>query len=43
MCEAVGIKILNLKRTQIGNIKLENLPIGKYRYLSEKEIKELKN
>jgi len=41
MCEAAGINLLNLKRVQIGNIKLENLQSGKYRYLTEEEKKHM--
>ncbi|MCD8340182.1 MAG: rRNA pseudouridine synthase [Burkholderiales bacterium] len=32
MCEQVGLKVLQLKRVRIGNIRLANLPIGKWRY-----------
>lgn len=41
MCEAVGIKLTNLKRVQIANIKLGDLKTGKYRYLTESEIKKI--
>lgn len=41
MCESVNINLLNLKRVQVGNIKLENLQSGKYRYLTEEEIKHM--
>ena len=41
MCEANGRKIKQLTRVAIGNIKLGNLPLGKWRYLTEKEIKYL--
>ena len=41
MCEAVRINLTNLKRIQIGNIKLGNLQTGKYRYLSNEEIKSI--
>ena len=39
MCEAVRVNLTNLKRIQIGNINLGNLQTGKYRYLSDEEIK----
>lgn len=37
MCEAVGLKVLALKRTRIGRIKLGRLPVGKWRYLQNEE------
>lgn len=37
MCEAVKIKLLNLKRVQEGKLTLGTLQTGKYRYLTEKE------
>lgn len=33
MCEAVGLKVLGLKRTRIGKVNLGNLPPGQWRYL----------
>ncbi len=41
MCEAIGHKVLTLKRIQMGPIALDNLPQGKWRHLSDKEIKML--
>lgn len=38
MCDQVGLKVLALKRVRIGNIKLGKLPVGKWRYLSSREI-----
>ena len=38
MFEAIGHKVLSLKRVRIGNLSLGNLPIGKYRYLKQKEV-----
>lgn len=43
MCEAVGHKVLTLKRIAIGNIKLGNLALGEYRLLTHQEIIYLKN
>ena len=37
MCEAVGLKVLQLKRVRIGGINLGKLPIGNWRYLQENE------
>jgi 23S rRNA pseudouridine2604 synthase len=33
MCEAVGLKVLGLKRVRIGQVKLGDLPAGMWRYL----------
>ncbi|HEY0859151.1 MAG TPA: pseudouridine synthase [Albitalea sp.] len=33
MCEAVGLKVLGLKRVRIGNVMLGDLPPGQWRYL----------
>lgn len=38
MFETVRHKVLYLKRVRIGNLSLGNLPIGKYRYLTQKEV-----
>lgn len=37
MCELVGVKVTGLKRVRIGNVKLGDLPSGKWRYLREGE------
>jgi 23S rRNA pseudouridine2605 synthase len=39
--EAQGLKVTHLRRTQIGRIKLGDLPAGKWRTLTEPEIKSL--
>lgn len=39
MCESIGRKVLALHRSKIGNIGVKDLELGKWRYLSEKEIK----
>ena len=41
MCEAVGLKVLRLKRTEIAGVKLGMLPQGKWRDLNEKELRRL--
>lgn len=41
MCEALGYDVVALTRIRIMNIQLGNLAIGKWRYLNEKEIKEM--
>ena len=38
MCEAIGHKVLALKRVEVGSIKLGTLPKGQWRYLAEEEI-----
>lgn len=42
MCESVGLKIKKLERIAIGEIKLNSLPYGKWRYLNDAEINYLK-
>lgn len=42
MCEHFGYSVLTLKRTRIMNISLGNLPLGKWRNLSDAEVAELK-
>lgn len=37
MCEAVGLAVTGLKRVRIGNVKLGNLPEGKWRFLGPDE------
>ncbi len=37
MCEAVGLKVLGLKRVRIGRITLGDLPAGQWRYLRPDE------
>ena len=41
MCESVGKKVLALHRSKIGNIDVKDLKIGTWRYLSDKEVKNL--
>ena len=41
MCEAVGRKVLALHRSKIGEISVKNLELGKWRYLSEIEVKKV--
>lgn len=37
MCEAVGLRVLGLKRVRIGRVTLGNLPPGQWRYLGPDE------
>ena len=41
MCEAVGYRVLNLKRVRIMNIRLKGLALGSYRNLTLQETEEL--
>ncbi|WP_252504855.1 23S rRNA pseudouridine(2604) synthase RluF [Sporosarcina sp. Marseille-Q4943] len=41
MCSALGYNVRRLQRTRIMNIQLGNLPIGQWRDLTEKELKEM--
>lgn len=38
MFSAVGLKVISLRRTQIGNLKLADLPIGEYQEICEGDI-----
>ena len=42
MCEAIGKKVIALHRSKIGEIEVKDLPLGKWRYLTKKEIEKLK-
>lgn len=43
MSKAFGYKVVRLERIRIINIKIEDIENGKWRYLTEKEVEELKN
>ena len=42
MCEQAGLTVKRLSRVSIGNLKLDGLPVGKWRYLEEDEVLYLK-
>ena len=42
MCEAVGLTVKRLSRVSIGNLKLDGLQVGKWRYLTPEEVEYLK-
>ncbi len=42
MCDLLGWKVLRLTRTAIGDISLGSLPVGRFRHLTDKEIRYLK-
>ena len=41
MCEAAGLRVLRLRRTQEGTLRLGMLPSGKWRELTKEEIESL--
>lgn len=41
MCEAVGKSVLALHRSKIGNIGVKDIELGKWRYLSKKEVNQI--
>jgi len=43
MFDSIGHSVVKLKRTQIGHIKDDRIPVGAYRELDENEIKEFLN
>lgn len=43
MCDQLGYSVTSLQRIRIMNIELGNLPLGKWRNMSEAEIEVLKN
>lgn len=38
MCEHFGYEVIKLKRTRIMNVNLDNIPVGKWRYLTKTEM-----
>ena len=42
MCEQAGLTVRRLSRISIGNMKLDGLQVGKWRYLTEEEVEYLK-
>jgi len=43
MCEYLGYSVTKLKRVRIMNVTLENLPLGKWRDLTEEELNQINN
>jgi len=41
MLAAIGHPVNSLKRTAYGNLRLGNLPLGKYRFLTDKDLKKI--
>ncbi len=42
MCEAIGHKVLALHRSKIAGIDVKDIPLGKWRYLTNKEVNKIK-
>lgn len=43
MCKAINHPVLRLKRVAMGKINLKNCKVGEYRYLTDDEVRYLKN
>lgn len=43
MCKALGYNVIKLERVRIINIKIDGIETGKWRYLTEKELLELRS
>ena len=43
MCQAAGMHVTRLRRIREGQLKLGDLPLGKWRHLTQQEIEKLKN
>lgn len=41
MCDSQELEVISLKRVQVGNISLDDLPKGKYIFLSKKQIDKI--
>ena len=41
MIEKINHRIMYLKRIAIGNLKMENIPLGKWRYLNENDLRKI--
>lgn len=43
MCQAAGMRVTKLRRVAEGSLELGDLPLGKWRYLTNEEVQRLKN
>ena len=41
MCEQAGLTVKRLSRLSVGKLKLDGLPVGKWRYLEDREVQYL--
>ncbi len=42
MCQAIGLTVRRLSRVSVGDVKLDGLSVGKWRYLTDEEVAYLK-
>jgi 23S rRNA pseudouridine2605 synthase len=42
MCQATGLRVIELKRTEFAGLTTKGLKVGEWRYLTEKEVTQLK-
>lgn len=42
MCDAIGLRVVKLQRLRLGTLELNDLPLGKFRKLTDKEVDGLK-
>jgi 23S rRNA pseudouridine2605 synthase len=42
MCQQCGLKVLSLQRVAVGEVRLGDLPVGKFRELTLQEVEYLK-
>jgi len=38
MCKAAGLTIVGMRRLRIGKVALSSLPVGRWRYVGEREL-----
>ena len=43
MCETIGLSVIALKREGVGGLTCEGVERGKWRYLTEEEVKMIMN
>ncbi|MBE6065593.1 pseudouridine synthase [Clostridium cochlearium] len=43
MCSRFGYNVIKLKRVRVSNITLKGLPVGKWRYLTDEEVRILRS
>lgn len=41
MCEAIGHPVIRLQRAALGGLELGNLPLGKWKYITKKDIEKI--
>ena len=41
MCASVGFKVMGLRRVSEGGLNLGNLPLGRWRHLTDAEVKRI--